>query len=65
MQDPTRRLLDLPNVKVSSRRQTYVDEEMNLGRWKVIEQELKRRGLPVLGGKGLKGDGRRSVIKTS
>ena len=42
-------LVDLPNVSIFSRRQTPVDKERKLGRWKVIEEELKKRGLPVFG----------------
>ncbi|EXJ90259.1 hypothetical protein A1O1_03358 [Capronia coronata CBS 617.96] len=42
-----------PNVMVLSRRETPVDKEKEVGRWKVIERELKARGLPVLGHKVL------------
>ncbi|KAI1618935.1 hypothetical protein EDD36DRAFT_45676 [Exophiala viscosa] len=42
-----------PNVMVLSRRETPVDKEKETGRWKVIERELKSRGLPVLGRKPL------------
>ncbi|KAG9777191.1 hypothetical protein KCU88_g4600, partial [Aureobasidium melanogenum] len=42
-----------PNVMVLSRRETPVDKEKELGRWKVIERELRARGLPVLGHKVL------------
>lgn len=42
-----------PNVMVLSRRETAVDKEKELGRWKVIERELRARGLPVLGHKVL------------
>lgn len=38
---------------VLSRRETPVDKEKEVGRWKVIERELKARGLPVLGHKVL------------
>lgn len=41
------------NVLVLSRRETPVDKEKEIGRWKVIERELKARGLPVLGRKPL------------
>lgn len=40
-------LLKLPNVTVSSRRITPIDKETAIGRWKVVEQELIERGLPV------------------
>lgn len=39
----------LPNVKVFDRRVTQIDRERQLGRWKVIEKELEKRGLPVTG----------------
>lgn len=42
-------LANLPNLKIMSRRETPVDKEKEVGRWKVIEVELKERGLPVLG----------------
>merc|ERR1712230_259947 len=38
-----------PNVTVHARRQTPIDREKNVGRWKVIEEELVQRGLPVTG----------------
>ena len=40
-------LLALPNVSVFERRVTPIDKEKSVGRWKIIEQELKRRDLPV------------------
>ncbi|KAI9651868.1 MAG: hypothetical protein M1831_007533 [Alyxoria varia] len=42
-------LFDLPNVTFSGRRITPVDKEKQVGRWKVIEDELESRNLPVLG----------------
>jgi hypothetical protein len=42
-------LLALPNVSVFERRVTPIDKEKSVGRWKIIEQELKRRDLPVTG----------------
>jgi hypothetical protein len=42
-------LLKLPNVKVFNRRITPIDKEIWQGRWKVIEDELVERGLPVTG----------------
>ncbi|KAK5662318.1 hypothetical protein OQA88_8224 [Cercophora sp. LCS_1] len=47
-------LKDLPNVQVFSRRVTPVDKEKMVGRWKIIERELQKRGLPVLGTGGYK-----------
>lgn len=46
-------LLGLPNVKVYSRRVTPIDKEVWVGRWKVIEAELIKRGLPVTGTGGV------------
>jgi len=37
------------NLIILGRRETPVDKEKEVGRWKVIEAELKSRGLPVLG----------------
>lgn len=42
-------LAHLPNLKIMGRRETPVDKEKEVGRWKVIEAELQERGLPVLG----------------
>ncbi|KAH9844824.1 histone transcription regulator 3 [Teratosphaeria destructans] len=39
----------LPNVRVYARKQTLVDKEMKIGRWKLIEDELVARDLPVFG----------------
>ncbi|KAK3683128.1 hypothetical protein LTR37_020542 [Vermiconidia calcicola] len=39
----------VPNVKVSSKRHTPIDKEKQVGRWKLIEQELMARNLPVTG----------------
>ena len=37
------------NLMILPRRETPVDKEKEVGRWKVIEKELIERGLPVLG----------------
>jgi hypothetical protein len=42
-------LFALPNVTVHSRRVTPIDREVSVGRWKVIEEELRKRDLPVTG----------------
>lgn len=42
-------LLQLPNVTVYARRVTPIDKEVQVGRWKVIEEELKKRDLPIVG----------------
>jgi hypothetical protein len=39
----------LRNVNVSGKRITPIDKEKKVGRWKLIEQELTERGLPVTG----------------
>ncbi|KAJ4009702.1 hypothetical protein NW752_009289 [Fusarium irregulare] len=39
----------LQNVTVHSRRVTPIDREVSVGRWKVIEEELRKRDLPVTG----------------
>lgn len=43
---------ELGNVKVHARRVTPIDKEKAVGRWKVIEQQLIDRGLPVTGHSG-------------
>lgn len=43
------KLIDLPNVQIMDRRYTPIDREKEIGRWKVIESELQKRGLPVTG----------------
>ena len=40
-------LMALPNVEIHARKRNFVDKEVEVGRWKVIEAELKGRGLPV------------------
>lgn len=42
-------LQGLRNVKIMDRRYTPIDKEKQVGRWKVIEEELTRQGLPVTG----------------
>ena len=41
--------VDLPNVTIHAGRQTPIDKHKQVGRWKVIEEELINRGLPVTG----------------
>ena len=43
------RLTGLPNVTIYGRRVTPIDKERMVGRWKLIEDELRARGLPVTG----------------
>ncbi|KAM4062767.1 ribosomal subunit 39S domain-containing protein [Hirsutella rhossiliensis] len=51
-----RNLQRLRNVTVHSRRVGPIDKETAIGRWKVIEEELKKRDLPVRGTMGLSGN---------
>lgn len=39
----------LPNVTVYKTRRTPVHKEKQIGRWKVIEEELSTRDLPIFG----------------
>ena len=43
------KLIAIPNVQLFDRRYTPIDREKEVGRWKVIERELEKRGLPVTG----------------
>ncbi|KAK8171221.1 hypothetical protein BKA80DRAFT_306003 [Phyllosticta citrichinensis] len=43
------RFQKLTNVKIVDRRVTPIDKEKEVGRWKLIEDELLERGLPVTG----------------
>jgi hypothetical protein len=61
-------LVHLPNVKIYAKRQTPIDRHKEVGRWKIIEAELRKRGLPVTGHRvdghvvGMRfGNGRRGV----
>ncbi|KAI5856684.1 ribosomal subunit 39S-domain-containing protein [Durotheca rogersii] len=42
-------LVGLPNVSVATKRVTRGDKDIALGRFKLIEAELQKRGLPLLG----------------
>lgn len=46
-------LPNLANVKVHEKKIGPIDREIAVGRWKVIEEELKKRNLPVMGTAGL------------
>ena len=46
-------VISLPNVHIMSRRETPVDKDKRLGRWKIVEAELKSKGLPVLSKSGV------------
>lgn len=43
------KLAELPNIRIADHRVTFVHREREIGRWKVIEEELNERGLPPLG----------------
>jgi hypothetical protein len=53
----------LQNLKVHGRRVTPIDKEQAVGRWKVIKEELEKRGLPVTGTGGLPGHKERDWIR--
>ena len=38
---------DLPNVTVHRKKRTSIHKEKRIGRWKLIEDELLQRNLPV------------------
>ncbi|KAI0007574.1 ribosomal subunit 39S-domain-containing protein [Xylariaceae sp. FL0662B] len=42
-------LVQLPNVSVASKRLTRGDKEKAVGRFKLIEEEYRKRGLPLVG----------------
>lgn len=42
-------LAEPSNMKIVGRRETPVDKEIEVGRWKMIQDELQARDLPVLG----------------
>ena len=44
---------DLPNVQILDKRFGLMDREIEVGRWKVIKEELEKRGLPVIGGRSV------------
>ena len=41
------KLYSLPNVELWEKRYTEKDKEVEIGRWKLIEAELLKRGLPL------------------
>ncbi|PMD55781.1 uncharacterized protein K444DRAFT_537093 [Hyaloscypha bicolor E] len=45
-------LMNIPNVSIYAKRVTPIDKHKSVGRWKVIEQRLTERGLPVTGHEG-------------
>ncbi|KAK2599759.1 hypothetical protein N8I77_011486 [Diaporthe amygdali] len=46
-------LANLPNVRVHATRRTPVHEHQEVGRWKVIVQELEKRKIPTTGDGGI------------
>ena len=45
----SKEVVRLPNVQILPRRYGLIEREMEVGRWKVIQEELEKRGLPVTG----------------
>ena len=44
-------VVELPNVHVLDKRYGIIHREIEVGRWKVIKEELERRGLSLVGSK--------------
>ena len=42
-------VVTIPNIQFFDRRHTPIDKEKEVGRWKLIEEELQKKGLPVTG----------------
>ena len=42
-------IAELPNVQTFDKRYSLIQREKEVGRWKVITEELEKRGLPVHG----------------
>ena len=49
----SKELAELPNVQISKRRYGLIDKEKEVGRWKVIKQELERLNLQPIKGRGI------------
>ena len=49
----SKELAELPNVQISKRRYGPIDKEKEVGRWKVIKQELERLSLQPIKGRGI------------
>lgn len=49
IQERRQDLVQLPNVSVATKRITRGDREKAVGRFKLIEEELKKRDLPLVG----------------
>lgn len=47
---------ELANVRTQDTKIRQIQKETEVGRWKVIEEELDRRGLPATGTKDLPGN---------
>lgn len=54
---------ELANVRIHSKKIGPIYKEIEVGRWKVIEEELKKRGLPVKGTDGLSGHRERDWMR--
>ena len=48
------RVTELGNVQIFDRRYGPIDRETEMGRWKIITEELEKRGLPVTHRAGLR-----------
>lgn len=44
-----------PNIQVHETRRTHVHKDKEMGRWKLIEEEMNARGMPTRGGGVLAG----------
>ena len=51
----SKELVELPNVQISKRRYGLIDKEKEVGRWKVITEELERFGLQRVKGRRVGG----------
>ena len=51
----SKELAELPNVQISKRRYGLIDKEREVGRWKVIKQELEKFGLQPTRGRHVGG----------
>lgn len=40
---------DTPNVQVHEKRRTHIHRDKEIGRWKLIKEELSMRGMPTGG----------------
>ena len=50
----SKRVTQLSNVQIFDRRYGPIDKESEMGRWKLITEELEKRGLPVTHAAGVR-----------